>query len=258
MKIQVIGCSTIAQDPPAPCSSFLLEHNGQYLLIDVGMGALQQLLRSVRNVSAIRHVFLSHYDHLDHSGDLPNLLWHIYYLNRRKSLPTDFKITIYGPSGLSAFMDRIFGLWPALGPLRNLIIPREATGNLIHSFPGVEISAFYVSHGDVPANGLAIHEQGRTLFAYTGDTTKFSGLEVHIGNANLLIADCSYTRRSGVRSRSHMNAMELGELAACAGVRCLGLSHIYPPVEHDIILEEVRSHFAGQVIFLEQGMEISL
>ena len=68
VRLTVIGCSGSFPGPDSPASSYLVEHEGFRLVLDLGNGALGPLQRYC-DLSAVGAVCLSHL-HADHCLDL--------------------------------------------------------------------------------------------------------------------------------------------------------------------------------------------
>ena len=93
MKLTVIGCSGSYPGPDSPASSYLLEHDGHQILLDMGNGSAGALQRYADPYS-LDAIFISHL-HVDHFIDLTS-----YYV-MRKWHPEGAKpiLPVHGPAG---------------------------------------------------------------------------------------------------------------------------------------------------------------
>ncbi len=91
MKLTVLGCAGTFPGPGTACSSYVLEHDGFRLVIDVGNGALGPLQEHI-GLLGINAVLLSHL-HGDHCLDLVAYSYALRY-HPEGPLP---RLPIYGP-----------------------------------------------------------------------------------------------------------------------------------------------------------------
>ncbi|MGA8114417.1 MAG: MBL fold metallo-hydrolase, partial [Actinocatenispora sp.] len=89
MRLTVVGCSGSAPGPDSACSSYLVEHEGYRLLLDLGAGASGPLQRHAA-ADQIDAVMVSHW-HSDHWSDLTQLG---YLRSRAEAAP----LPVVGPS----------------------------------------------------------------------------------------------------------------------------------------------------------------
>ena len=130
--------------------ALLLRAGGDRILIDCGEGTQQQLLRSV-GLPELDAIFLTHY-HLDHWLGIIGILKTFDLRGRERSL------TIYGPPGLDALLERMRPAWGRVSfPLRvEELDPHEEVG-----FDGYAIAPFPVEHHRITAYGYAFAEDDR-------------------------------------------------------------------------------------------------
>jgi ribonuclease Z len=130
--------------------SLLLRAGGDRILIDCGEGTQQQLLRSV-GLPELDAIFLTHY-HLDHWLGIIGILKSFDLRGRERPL------TVYGPPGLRALLERMRPAWGRVGfPLHlEELDPHEEVG-----FDGYAIAPFPVDHHRITAYGYAFAEDDR-------------------------------------------------------------------------------------------------
>ena len=93
MKLTIVGCSGSVPGPDSAASSYLVEHEGYRLLLDLGSGAFGALQQHL-DPAEVDAVVLSHL-HPDHCLDVAPMVVH-----RRHGLPTPLpRIPLLGPVG---------------------------------------------------------------------------------------------------------------------------------------------------------------
>jgi ribonuclease Z len=130
--------------------SLLLRAGGDRILIDCGEGTQQQLLRSV-GLPELDAIFITHY-HLDHWLGIIGILKTFDLRGRERPL------TVYGPPGLNALLERMRPAWGRVGFELHLeeLDPHEEVG-----FDGYAIAPFPVEHHRITAYGYAFAEDDR-------------------------------------------------------------------------------------------------
>lgn len=235
MRLHVIGCHG-----PYPCadgatSGYLVEREGQALLMDCGAGVLGKLMR-LWDPAELTAVLLSHL-HYDHFSDLLVLG---YYLEKRgRTMP------VYVPGEDQS-------------PLRALL---TAPAFDVRPYPaqlslmGLDVTNFPGKH-PVPCRALRLTDGRRTL-VYTGDTNLCPGLSGFARGADVLLADSALLSREWTEAKGHMSAEAAARLAREAGAGELYLTHL--PVIHapEALEQEARAIFP-QACAVSPGMVISL
>ena len=179
----------------------LLHYADQYILVDAGDGAAEQLAKAGVRLAAVRTVFISHL-HFDHTAGLFAILGLRYQLSNPP-------ITIYGPLGTKKLVD---GLVAAMQPYVDLgsgqmrggrMLPADyvkvveipeggtvqvgsakvtAVRNSHYSFPKESPNYQYPSFSyrfDMPDRAIV----------YTGDTGPSAAVETLAAHADLLVSE---------------------------------------------------------------------
>jgi ribonuclease Z len=130
--------------------ALLLRAGGDRILFDCGEGTQQQLLRSV-GLPELDAIFLTHY-HLDHWLGIIGILKTFDLRGRERPL------SVYGPPGLRALLERMRPAWGRVTfPLHlEELDPHEEVG-----FGGYAIAPFPVEHHRIGAYGYAFAEDDR-------------------------------------------------------------------------------------------------
>lgn len=212
------------------CSGYLIEGGGARVLLDCGTGTLARLVARCP-VEALDAVILSHL-HYDHMSDMLPMQYALAFSGRKASLP------VYAPTEPEAVHALLRG--PAYS-LRE--IGDEVRVN------GLRIAWTRAAH-PVPATGVRLEAEGRRLF-YTGDTNWWDGLTEAAQGADLLLADAGLLARDWTPAAPHLSAKLCGELARCADVGRLLLTHLSPRYAPEDVLAEARGAFEGAQLAVE-------
>jgi ribonuclease BN (tRNA processing enzyme) len=234
MRLTVIGCSGSVPGPDSVCSSYLLEHDGYRLLLDVGTGATGPLSRYV-SPGELDAIFVSHV-HGDHAGDLLNVWYHKdRFSSDRPPIP------VYGPPSL--------GIWDHD---HELAFSRVTDLSLVGHIGPWPVRIRPVKHIE-PTYAIRVADK----LCYTADTQPCpevdelaAGCEVILGEAARFDAD--------EQQGGHLSAGDAGRLAARSGSRLLILTHIRPWHDACLLLEEASRFAECPVLVATPGLRVSL
>src|SRR5262249_9171895 len=207
MRLTAIGCSGSFPGPGSPASSYLLEHDGFRVLLDLGNGALGPLQRHV-DLLEIDAVVLSHL-HADHCLDMCE-----YVVVRR-----------YHPSGVRMPRLPVFGPRGTHGRLAAAYDPTSTDGlNDVFAFGalepgGREVGPFTlqvdrVCH-PVETFAMRLSAGGRTL-TYSGDAGPSDVLIRLASGSDLLLCEATFDGEGP--PDLHLTGREAGEHAKKAEV----------------------------------------
>jgi ribonuclease BN (tRNA processing enzyme) len=250
MKLTTIGTGTAAPHPTRVASAHLVEAGDVRLLLDCGSGAVHRMATLGIDWSGITHVALTHF-HADHIADLPLLImgWRWGQLP-----PRGEPVTIYGPVGTGALLERmaaVYGAW-MLAPGFPLTI-RDLGPDEIVRLPGeIWLQPCAVPHTDESV-AYSLREGARRL-VYTGDTGVSESLGAWAHGCDLLLAECSLPDSMAIRE--HLTPRQAGALAAQAKAARLVLTHFYPPVEAVDIAAEVAAFYDGPTVCATDGWSV--
>lgn len=214
MRLTVIGCSGSHPGPDSACSSYLVEHQGFRLLLDLGNGALGELQNHVdpRDVDAL---FLTHL-HGDHWLDLVPLA-HVrrHHPDRRVPKP----LRVFAPVSQR---DRIAGAF-GRARLDDVFAFEAPRATEVGPF---DVDVIRTSH-PVETHAVRIAAAGRTL-VYTADTGWFPELVDFARRADLLLAEAGFVDGAANPHGVHLTATGAGELAKAANAGRLVVTHVAP------------------------------
>ena len=179
----------------------LLHYGDQYILVDAGDGAAEQLAKAGVLLAAVRTVFISHM-HFDHISGLFAILGLRYQLSNPP-------ITVYGPVGTRKLVD---GLVAAMQPFVDLgsgqmrggrMLPADYVSVVEISDGGTvqvgvaKITAIRNSHYSVPRESPSYKypslsyrfDMPDRAIVYTGDTGPSAAVEKLAARADLLVSE---------------------------------------------------------------------
>ncbi len=219
MKITFVGVGE-AFDPILPNTSYLVEHQGQSLLIDCGFSALQSCMQILPDAHSLSGIYLTHL-HADHCFGVPALITWMNSQHRTNPLQ------ILGPKqrmdAVAALLDRAYpGVRDKLGfPLEQFDLPLGGQG----TWNGWSLTTAPTIH-PVPNHAIRIDTpDGRSaMFSGDGEITPQSSAPAQ--GVDLLVHEAyrEIEYRSG-----HSTVADVLELARKAGARQTALVHM----EHD-------------------------
>jgi len=216
MQLTVIGSAGSHPGPESACSSYLLEHEGFRLLIDLGNGALGELQKHVdpRDIDA---VFISHL-HGDHWLDLVPFS-HMRQHHPDGRVPASLPLIV--PVGERGRLAAAFGR------------PEEALANefVLDAPSDVTIGPFDVAvlrtRHLIETYAVRVSSSGKSL-VYTADTGPFADLGTFAQGADLLLAEAAFVDGAPNPPDLHLTATQAGALANRAGVGRLVVTHVTP------------------------------
>lgn len=238
MKLTVIGMAGTFPGPASGCSSYLVEHEGFRLLLDIGNGSTGAL-QDACGLLGPDAVVVSHL-HGDHYLDL------VTYTYARRYHPDGqaSKLDVYGPSTIresvagayvrdaDQLLDEVYTFRPVEQEGRREIGPFE-----------VELRR--VNH-PVETYGMRITAGGRTL-AYSADTAETDVLVDLAREADLFLCEASYLEGDPNPPGVHLTGKQAGEFAARAGAKRLVLTHLVPWGDADRSLAEADATYDGDL-----------
>jgi ribonuclease BN (tRNA processing enzyme) len=248
MRLTIVGCAGSFPGPDSPASCYLVEHDGQRLVLDLGNGAFGAL-QNHTDVYSIDAVVLSHL-HADHCLDLTS-----YYVARRYH-PDGPKgsIPVLGPSGTADRMARAYDLPPEEGMHGEFEFRDHVEVTEIGPF---RITTTRVNH-PVEAYGTRV-EAGGTSLVFSGDTGETDALVELSRGADLALYEASFLARyADLPPNLHLTAAQAAEHANRAGVGRLVLTHLVPWTPREETWAEAEPVFDGELVLATQGLVVDL
>lgn len=247
MRVTVLGCAGSFPSPDSPASGYLLDHDGQQVVLDLGNGASGPLL-SLVDPQQLDGIMISHL-HADHCADLVPL----YVLLKHGPTPLKRRIPVYGPRDLPQRLAGLYSLSDTdlsdVYDFRSLRDQQPINIGQMHVIPA------RVTH---PGESYALRiEVAEVAFVYSGDTAECEALVALSQSADLALfeASCveSQTAPDAHVLELHMSAAGAARTAQRAGVTQLILTHIvqWQPAHAQSLrtnlVTEASRHFSGTV-----------
>jgi ribonuclease BN (tRNA processing enzyme) len=235
VRLTIVGCSGSVPGPASAASSYLVEHDGYRMLLDLGNGAFGALQRHV-DPAEVDAVVLSHL-HADHCLDVAPMV-----VQRRHGLPvTPPRIPLLGPVGTH---DRLALAYDptARGGRHDLFDVAAVT-------PGErELGPFRlrferVNH-PVPTHAVRVTAGDRAL-VYSADTGPSDALVSVAEGADVLLCEASFEDAPANPPDLHLTGRQAGEHAHRAGVGRLLVTHVPPWTDAHRTLAAATTAFGG-------------
>lgn len=246
MEIVILGSGTGYPNPRRFPPGLLIRVGECSLLFDAGSGTLHRVLQAGVDVGALEYMFFTH-THSDHCADLMPMLQAFALMRRTRPLHV-----VSSPAFL-AYMRAMIDLhpWtrPSLYSLREVDItkgPLEGAGWVVDAAPS----------GHTPESlAFRLRAEGKTL-VYTGDAAPVDGLSSFAGDADLLIAECSFPDH--LAEPYHLTPSSAGALAEEARAKHLVLTHFYPPCDRVDVGAAAAKVYSGKITVAQDGMVLRL
>ncbi|MHB1682565.1 MAG: MBL fold metallo-hydrolase [Bacilli bacterium] len=242
--VRVLGCWGAYPAPGEATSGYLLEIDGDRILVDCGSGVLSKLFE-VCPIEDLRAVILSHH-HYDHAADL-GILFHAVLLARLSGTRTR-SLPIFMPEAEGKILEDL-----QEEPLIDLHIIGDRDQVRIGGNEGLNAGEpltveFRRTKHPIPCFGLVIRHEGHTL-AYSADSAFSPDLIDLARAADLFICEASlYDHQADVAiSAGHCTAGQAGEAARLAGARRLALTHFPQYGSLRDLREQAHSTFGKEV-----------
>jgi ribonuclease BN (tRNA processing enzyme) len=251
-------------------SATLIVVKGVPYVVDCGEGVAQQLTEAGVQLSALRHVLITHH-HSDHDLDFGNLIYDAWVSGL--NMPID----AYGPPPIQAMLDAYWQLnkfdidtriadegRPDL--LRMVNVHEFTQPGIVLQNADVKVTAARVRHPPITDAYAYRFDAADRSIVISGDTTYSPELIELAKGADVLVHEVM--DRAGIETiigrlpnattmREHLMAShtlveDVGKVAAAAGVKTLVLSHLVPADDKSITdamwTTGARKYFRGQIV----------
>ncbi len=246
MELTVLGSGTMTSPPRRNPAGYLIEAEGQFLIMDMGPGIIRQLKWIGVDLLKLNRILISHF-HLDHCADLFPLLMNRFLLRG----DSNNELTIFGPQGLRNWFEdqaRWQGAW-----LHEALPQLAEWEGVDFEFEGWRVTGRLNLH---TGNSLSFRiEKEKTLF-YSGDTGYRENLIQFATGADLAVVECSLPDH--LKQEGHLTPTETARFAREAGVKRLLVTHIYPQNDTPDLKEKIRAHFNGEVVIARDFLRIKI
>jgi ribonuclease Z len=268
LRVLLCGTSSPMPDHNAAKACTLVVAGGQWVLVDIGPEATENLNRWRLPIARIGTVLLTHF-HSDHIGELGEFNMQGWAQGRVAPLQ------VFGPEGVEqvvggfnaayaldrgyrhAHHDHGRGLMPlaagemqprAIGPFKAGEAP-QGRRSVVFERDGLVVTAIEVDHRPVtPALAYRFDYRGRSV-VITGDTVYYPPLAAAARGADLMVSEAESHELLGILAEGiaatgdgrlagvlrdtasyHLTPVQAAKMANEAGVRELVYTHIAPPI----------------------------
>lgn len=251
MELTIVGSGTAVPEGDRVCSSYFAEEGELRLLLDCGPGALHHLARFGLPWDRLSHLVVSHF-HTDHIGGLPILFFALRY---GLAAPRTHAITVLGPAGTAERFERMADAFG--GYLRDpgfpLTIREIAPGEMLELPSRIRLRAWKTPH--TPESLAYRLDIGPASLGYTGDTGYDDGLAAWFEGVDTLLTECSLPDELAMDT--HMTPSRVVALAGRARPRRLVLTHVYPQLDRDTLVDRIREGgWGGETLVAIDGMRL--
>jgi ribonuclease Z len=261
-RVILLGTGTPNPEPQRMGPSLAVVSADRVYLVDCGPGVVRRAAEAGLKTEQLTRVFVTHL-HSDHTAGYPDLI-----LTPPNSGRTE-PLQAFGPPGLRAMTAHVLAAWTEDLDIRQhgmqpvsgrgfRVEAHDVKPGEVYRDAGVRIVAFAVEHGEWKhAYGYRLEAPDKTI-VISGDTTYSRNLIAAAKGCDILVHEV-YSEK-GLASRTadwqryhsayHTSAPDVGRIAAEVQPKRLVLYHLLPmgqtPQE---VLDEVRRHFAGEIIY---------
>ncbi len=253
VELKFLGTGTCALHPKTSSACYVVDIDGNPLVLDLGNGAEYRLFQAGYSYRDIDYIAISH-AHPDHISDITMMLQSMLYTPfYERTRP----LYIIGPPMVFRYLDMMQEFYAGAFNPRSFEVIRIVLRDGEEFDAGTfQIQARTMNHF-VDALGYRITTHGITI-AYSGDTDLCKGVEEICKDADVAMLDASFLR-SQKKTLGHMSVFECGQVAAKANVRRLVLTHRNPIYEANEAIAEVRdAGFFGEVLLPFDGQSLKL
>lgn len=225
MKLTVLGKYGPFPKPGGATSGYLLEAGDKKIVLDMGSGVFSKLEKIIAPESA-DVIVITHF-HFDHASDAPIFAYYLQQLENRNLF--DKKIKLFCPKSENPLCKAIC----AFKYFDVRFIGEEKFSDI-----GLEFSFYPMKHPEL-CYGVKISD-GKSVFAYTGDTNECPSAEKLFVGSDLIVADGGLLERDRKDNSPHLSVEKCVEYGKNANVRTI-ISHINPLYSEAEILKSAGS-----------------
>jgi ribonuclease BN (tRNA processing enzyme) len=221
VKLTVVGCSPAWPNPGGAHSGYVVESNGERLLLDCGPGVLSRL-RERDGWPRIDAIVISHF-HLDHWGDLVPWVWGSMFRSGHNGdagrpelwVPPGGRETLRAAGVLLGFEEMF----------EQTFDMQQYDGEQPFRAAGLEVTAVRLPHYKLLTFGFRVTD-GERVFAYSGDTGPAPDLAELARDADLFLCEATLERGElDGEPRGHLDVDEALAAYRASGAKRLLFTH---------------------------------
>jgi len=219
MRVVVAGSGTGLPDPERGSPCLALHIGNQKVVVDLGPGALRQLVRVGFDYRSINTLLLTHW-HVDHINDLAPLI----FASKHEAAPRQNDLHIIAPRGFNDFYSRLMALYG------QQILPKfyQIRVSEVHDSM-VDFSTWHLiakpTHHMLTSVGYRLVENRKSI-AYTGDTDLCDSVVELCRDVDVAFVECAFPDEAHVEG--HMTPSRVARLIKEAQPKRVLLLHVYP------------------------------
>ncbi len=251
MKLTILGSGTHIPAKNRSNPAYLLDIDGETILLDCGSGTLRQIAKANRSEWEIDKIFLSHL-HIDHTQDLIPLFFT--YKNQHNINISKKIIPIFAHLQFSEMLtnlEKIYEKWIKSENRQYIHFPLQANQTLHKKF---KIETFAANHTENSLIYKFTNAQNRT-FVYSGDTAPTEELIRASYRADLLLLEC--TLRDDSKIEGHLRPKDVKSIISAAKPSKTIITHINPENDDGTLLKRIDC-MESEIIIAEDLQEFPI
>ena len=252
MEITVVGSGTIVPRLERRQSCVVVRAGGEMLVFDLGSGAVRGMVHAGLDPFAVDRVFFTHF-HPDHTVDAVPLLFGINYGASEKRVRP---LRVAGPEPFRRFWGSLMDVWGEwmVGDYETIVSELPLACPSPIDLAGCRLTWAPAEHR--PESIAYRLEADGGAFVYTGDTEYSESVVSLARGAHTLLIECGFPDDAPVPG--HLTPSGVARVASEAGVRRVVLTHLYPPVDNDLVASEVGRRYDGEVVVATDGLRLDV
>jgi ribonuclease BN (tRNA processing enzyme) len=240
MKLNILASAGSYPGPGRVCSGYLLSSHDTQVLLDLGNGALSNLLKVI-DPKLLSGVIISH-AHLDHYADMIGL-YHYFKFAHTPPHP----VPLYGSS---EFFDKFHHLIGIDEDMRSIFSETIITEGGFGKIDNLSIAFSQSNHP--PETYISRVSDGKSTFCYSADGDESINLALASNEVDLFLCESTWSKKgSNHPAGLHLDARAAGEIAQRSRVKQLVITHIAYPQDRDEVRVIVSKYFKGRISLAE-------
>lgn len=243
MKLTVLGCGDAFGSKGRFNTSFLIQHEGEGVLLDCGATTLVRLKQEEIDLDSISTIIISHF-HGDHFGGLPFIM-----ISKLFESTNSSPLTIIGPKGIK---EKVIELQEVLYPGTSSQFDQlevsfhEFEEGKMLAIDDKQIEVYEVIHSP-PSLPHAIRLTWKDkIIAFSGDTSWTDQLIPLSKGSDVFVCECNFMEPIGP---GHLSYQELLEKQSSFECKQMYLSHMNSEVIHSSAVNMKRLEDGLQIVF---------
>lgn len=247
ISIEVLGSEAAWPSASRACTGFLVEADGERVLIDCGTGIFARL-RAVLPPEEVGDIIISHL-HFDHFADLIPFRCYLAFEAAPKTPPS-----LHLPPGASEKLRKVVEpIDPTPDFFTSAFETSEYDPDGVLRVGSLSIS-FHKTRHPVETFAMKLSAEGGGTVVYSADTGWLDSVAAFAEGADLFICEATWADGDG-NPDIHLSAPEAGRLARMAGVGKLALTHVAQP-RAKAAVDAARREFGGSVEHAAEGSRL--